>query len=114
MQQSEAQFPLKVKANHDAPRAGSGENVNSNNSNFSWKINDQSEVNSSCSGGRADKKRSLSWNFMPVLSVLRSIGYEKDGGRRSLSKSPTSRKSHQLEFRRLRTVKSPSLAFYYS
>ena len=31
---TEAQFPPKVKANHDAPRAGSGENVNSNNSNF--------------------------------------------------------------------------------
>jgi hypothetical protein len=27
---TEAQFPPNVKANHDAPRAGSGENVNSN------------------------------------------------------------------------------------
>jgi hypothetical protein len=67
---TEAQFPPKVKANHDAPRAGAGENVNSNNSNFSWKINDQSEVNSSCSGGRADKNvltlAGCRGNFMPV------------------------------------------------
>jgi hypothetical protein len=67
---TEAHCPPKVKANHDAPRAGSGENVNSNNSNFSWKINDQSEVNSSCSAGRADKNvltlAGCRGNFMPV------------------------------------------------
>jgi hypothetical protein len=67
---AEAQFPPKVKANHDAPRAGLGENVNSNNSKFSWKINDQSELNYPVWGERADKNvltlARCRGNFMPV------------------------------------------------